>query len=439
MPKRVRGVTRVALFATRVVPLVVLIATLVCAAACGRAQGQGAVPPNGSEPSIRLHVDPSGSSSIEAVGLPADALAWLGRSSFSQDQWTALMRVQVASDVSIGSLPPPDRPAMLGTYRVTDGVLRFTPRFPFEPGTRYHVQVDLAPSGPADEAGEEGDAVQPDQHQGRARRPVRLKTMLAIPARERRGAATQVAEVYPTAPEVPENQLRLYISFSAPMGLLDGAPFIHLLDDRGQAVVDPFLPLDVNLWNDDRTRFTVLFDPGRQKRGIRPNEELGRSLVEGQTYTLVVDAQWPDAAGQPLAAAFRRQFRVGPPQERAIDPAQWQLSVPEPGTRGPLTVRFPAPLDYGLLQRAVGVTTDTGIRVAGSLGIEEAETRWVFTPRDAWQTGGYRLVAGATLEDVAGNRIGRAFEVSMLHVTSGPGARNATGATVNFRIGPRAQ
>ncbi len=32
----------------------------------------------------------------------------------------------------------------------------------------------------------------------------------------------------------------------------------------------------MDLWNEDRTRFTVLYDPGRVKRGILPNEEMGR-------------------------------------------------------------------------------------------------------------------------------------------------------------------
>ncbi|MEP6917985.1 MAG: hypothetical protein ABJC89_20225 [Acidobacteriota bacterium] len=35
----------------------------------------------------------------------------------------------------------------------------------------------------------------------------------------------------------------------------------------------------------------------------------------------------------------------------------------------------------------------------------------MFTPRDAWQSGGYTLIVLPILEDLAGNRIGRAFEV----------------------------
>jgi hypothetical protein len=243
--------------------------------------------------------------------------------------------------------------------------------------------------------------------------------------------------VYPTAPEVPENQLRLYISFSAPMGLRGGSEYVHLVDETGRAVEDPFLPLDVNLWNEDRTRYTLLFDPGRVKRGILPNEEMGRSLIAGRKYTLAVDAGWRDAAGQPLAAPFRREFRVGPPEERAIDPAQWRLDVPSGGTRNPLIVSFPKPLDYGLLQRTLSVSHGHGGRVDGDIRLEGAETRWLFTPHAPWQRGEYRLLASSILEDVAGNRIGRPFEVDAL--ANGRGAQQATSAVVPFQIPPRVQ
>jgi hypothetical protein len=50
--------------------------------------------------------------------------------------------------------------------------------------------------------------------------------------------------------------------------------------------------------------------------------------------------------------------------------------------------------------------------VPGNLRIEEGATRWLFVPRDAWTTGDYALVVLPILEDVAGNRIGRRFEVA---------------------------
>jgi hypothetical protein len=49
-----------------------------------------------------------------------------------------------------------------------------------------------------------------------------------------------------------------------------------------------------------------------------------------------------------------------------------------------------------------------------------------------WKAGQYRLVAASILEDVAGNRIGRPFEVASLN---GRAAPRASGAVLPFRIG----
>lgn len=95
---------------------------------------------------------------------------------------------------------------------------------------------------------------------------------------------------------------------------------------------------------------------------------------------------------------------------------------------------FPEPLDHGLLQRALGVGRD-GAAVAGDHRIEAAETRWTFVPRDAWLAGDYTLIVLAILEDLAGNRIGRSFEVAS------PGeavpAERHTPTSIPFRIAGR--
>ena len=124
--------------------------------------------------------------------------------------------------------------------------------------------------------------------------------------------STIVTAVYPSAGQLPENTLRLYIEFSAPMGNAGALDFVRLTDERGGPVDIPFLPVQADFWNADHTRYTLFFDPGRVKLGIRPNEELGRPLRAGQTYTLQIAADWRDAQGQPLKAAYRREFRVGP-------------------------------------------------------------------------------------------------------------------------------
>jgi hypothetical protein len=47
--------------------------------------------------------------------------------------------------------------------------------------------------------------------------------------------------------------------------------------------------------------------------------------------------------------------------------------------------------------------------------VTDGETRWLFTPRQPWAAGAYRLVTDTRLEDLAGNTIGRPFEVDETH------------------------
>jgi hypothetical protein len=317
------------------------------------------------------------------------------RPDMTREQWNDMLRVSVAEG----------QPAMLGDYTTDGDSIRFTPAFPFDPGRPYHVLFA----------------------------PANLKTTVALPAREL-DPSTHVSHVYPSGDVVPENQLRLYIHFSAPMGLKGGLDYVHLLDARGEKVIDPFLPLDTEFWNADRTRYTVFFDPGRQKRGITPHQQMGRSLEPGQRYTLVVDREWRDAEGLPLAASFRREFTVGPADERPLDVTAWRLAVPRSGSRDPLIATFPESLDHGLLLRALGVWKD-GKAIEGEVTVADEETRWQFTPATAWRAGSYDLVAFGMLEDLAGNRIGRAFEVDRFDRSDRSSEVERT--TVPFTIGTR--
>jgi hypothetical protein len=202
----------------------------------------------------------------------------------------------------------------------------------------------------------------------------------------------------------------MYVQFSGPMGQDGGLNHLVLLDKSGEAIEGAMLPLDTELWNGDRTRYTVLLDPGRVKREILPNRRMGRALRRGEVVTLVVKNDWPDGRGVPLKADYRKVYRVGPAIERPLETADWHISTPRGATTDALSVAFPAALDRALLERGLNVTR-AGAAVAGQWRIEPGETRALFVPRDPWNAGDHAIVVLAILEDVAGNRIGRAFEV----------------------------
>lgn len=334
---------------------------------------------------------------FQVLGLSSDELAAIRTLSIpARDEW---LKVYVA-DLE-------DPPPMMGEVDVIDKALRFTPRHPLEPGVRYRVEFRR---GGASEGAVE---------------PVRVEFEIPRPAVD--DQSTSLLRIYPSSDELPENQLKFYLHFSGPMSRGQAYRHIRLLDDQEQPLDGAFLELDQELWDPGHTRFTLLLDPGRVKRGLVPREELGPVLEAGKSYTLVVSRDWSDAHGESLESEVRKTFRVSEPQEAAIDVTEWKIEPPMAGTIRPLAVRFPRPLDHSLLERMLWVVElGGGSRVGGSVATDEHETVWRFTPQTPWTRGEYQLIVQTTLEDLAGNSIGRAFEVQ----PSGDDQRTITDETV---------
>ena len=384
----------------RALVLAILIAG---AAACAPPE------PAGSAPAVRLGGDRGADDPyLEVTGLGRDAVRALGRAGFTPEEWSRLLTVSTG----------PGAPPIAGRYSVAGGAVRFTPAYPFDRGRAYQVRLDRSrlPAGaPASVPAAEGPLIFTFERPAPAIAP-----------------STVVAQVFPTAAVAPQNLLRMYIRFSAPMSDRNGVHNLQLLDERGQPVPRPFLPLEYGFWNPDHTRFTVFFDPGRLKQGVQPNERLGTPLQPGRRYTLVVAKGWIDANSLPLKEAYRRTFEVGGAETRPLDPKAWRVAAPAAGSREPVTVAFPWPLDHGLLMSALSVRAGDS-PVEGEAAVAEGEQEWRFTPREAWRAGDYVLAAEPILEDAAGNQIGRPFEVDTTGGRKGP---EPQGASLAFKVAP---
>ena len=118
----------------------------------------------------------------------------------------------------------------------------------------------------------------------------------------------------------------------------DSWKHLRLLRD-GVPVEYPFLELDQELWDRDQRRFTVLFDPGRIKRGLASLAEAGPALEEGHNYTLVIDRDWRDARGALLAEEFRKEFHVGAADRTPPDPKKWGVTAPAAPSQWSTTAR----------------------------------------------------------------------------------------------------
>jgi hypothetical protein len=246
------------------------------------------------------------------------------------------------------------------------------------------------------------------------------------------GEATSITQVYPTADVLPENLLKFYVHFSAPMRRGHIYDHIRLLDENGKPVELPFLEIDEELWDPGMKRLTLFIDPGRIKRGVEPLEDVGPALVAGKRFKLVIDGAWKDASGRPLAQSFVKSFKVAPPDRSPPDPETWKVAPPPAGGSAPLTVSFGKPLDHALALRMVRVVDAGGKEVAGTASLADRETRWTFTPKNAWRPGRYSLVVQTTIEDLAGNNIGKPFDVDLAE-GSKPAAPRQT-VSLPFRI-----
>ena len=373
------------------------VLVLLFAAAC---QSRG---PEAGVVHVALDGSPPAATVIRVSGLSGAELRALAAANLDGHAWDPILTITVAG----GAETP-----VTGHVTITSTAIEFRPAFPFDPGRPYTVRVNPE---------------SPPLHRGEAPTVVTLATPAAGHA-----ASTAVTAMFPSGDVWPENMLRFYVHFSAPMSRGGGTRFVHLLDQSGAEIPDAILAAFSDLWNQDATRLTVFLDPGRVKRGIGPNVKMGRALVRGHRYTMTIDPAWPDAQGQPLAAPFRKAFTAGPAAYAALATNTWRLSAPRAGTRDALTVTFPAPLDRALLDRAIGVEDASGNAVAGQTGVRAQETEWTFVPSSPWRSGDFRLVALTLLEDPVGNKIGRAFEV----LTDSPaaGATNPDLARVPFSV-----
>lgn len=288
-----------------------------------------------------------------------------------------------------------DGPAILAKYSLEKGVVVLEPLYPIKLGAAYLARFDpaAAPKGAGPATAE----------------PVVARFESAKPASS---TPAKVVHVYPSANDLPENTLKFYIHFSSPMTRGDAYHRVRLLDAQGRKVEGAFLEIGEELWDPFGLRLTLLLDPGRIKKGLRPREELGPILRAGERYTLEVSADWRDAAGRPLEAAFRKTFRAGAEAASKPDIRDWKVAAPRTA-KDPLAITFPAPLDHALLEYCISVKTISGRELPGKVSIDRDETLWRFEPDQPWSEPEYRVEVNPILEDLAGNSVDRLFEVDV--------------------------
>lgn len=269
---------------------------------------------------------------------------------------------------------------ILGNFVSDNTSLIFEPLIPLTPGQTYHIlQNNIA-------IGE-----------------------ISVPFDEKAQAPELVA-IYPETDTLPENTLKFYFRFSKPMRTGQSLQFICLLDKNKDTLRNVFLNLQPELWDSSSTVHTLWLDPGRIKRDLVLNKQLGNPLKTKERYQLVVSQQWKDSRGLKLAKQYTKDFLVGEWDSKVPDITQWQLHLPKAGASTPLIIDTQQPLDYYLLEESISIIDKNGTPVKGNISISAKDKRWHFLPSEPWKAEVYKLQVNALLEDLVGNNLNRVFD-----------------------------
>lgn len=316
------------------------------------------------------------------VRLPLDASSPLKKKTgaVSNDDGERIFYVGLLNDES-GKIGAP----LFGKYLVRDGMLVFIPSQPFSPGKTYRaIRIDT----------KDKDFTQ-------------FKLPLSKPQ-----DAVKVLKVYPTTDRVPANLLKFTIVFSGPMRqsktIFDS---IELVGPEGKSVDDPWRRTE--LWNDNDTRLTLWFHPGRVKLGVNLREQLGPPLEPGKTYTLRISGELLDASGNKLAQGLEKKIIAEDEVRKRLDVNQWKITSPGMQSKAALIIAFPCVIDPYLFAREVTVLGPTGKIITGKGLMGLNEKSWQFVPDEPWQAGEYIIRIGSEVADLAGNTISRPFEVNL--------------------------
>lgn len=275
---------------------------------------------------------------------------------------------------------PGERFAVLGNFTINKDQLEFAPVVPLTRGFLYEVLLNDS-----------------------------LLAEIEIPVDES-VVAPEIISVYPTQDSVPENLLKIFIHFSQPMVEGQSLKHITLLKDSQDTLKGTFLDLQPELWNKESTVLTLWLDPGRIKRDLIPNKEMGAPLNAYEHYTLHISNQWKSKEGKSLPASYSKTFVTTTRDGESPSPNQWIITAPSSDTKQPLEINLKEPLDYSLLNDAIRLVDDQQNFVAGTIQLSQEERRFHFLPTKIWKPGHYTLLIEGRLEDLAGNNLNRPFD-----------------------------
>ncbi len=295
--------------------------------------------------------------------------------------------------------------AIQGRYTVENDYLVFIPYFPFEKGLTYVARTKESDSSYRYQSFQVGEKDTYDK--------------------------AELVGIYPSSDVLPENILRFYIYFNTPMKRDQALQHIHLVDAQGNVDHEAFMEFKQELWSADGKRLTLLFDPGRIKRGVSTNRELGPALLEGNKYSLTISENWQDVYGQKLQEEIKKEFVVIEAYRKQIEVSDWVICKPQLSSINALSICFDRIMDHALVQSMLQLEDEGGNRIAGRWESLQQEKQIQFIPDKIWKKGIYQIVVDSRLEDVAGNNLDNLLDGNL---NNGNNNINNPQLTVSFEL-----
>lgn len=278
----------------------------------------------------------------------------------------------------------PQKRHYLGIYRLKGGLLVYQPAFSLDYDTHYIIEAR--------------DSL------GRIyKKPYHI-------ARPQYGAF-RVRDIFPKPRKLPENMLYFHISFTNPIAPKQGIfNKIHLLDARGKRLKEVWKKTEI--YYEEGHGLSLLLHPGRVKRGMLARKVLGPIFREGQSYRLLISAKVRNIYGKPLGRALHKDFIIGPPDYKFVQP-RWSIQFPRKAkTKQNLILTFRESLDHASILKGVKILDEEEKEVVGNWRLHKKNKEsYRFEPREKWAKKQYSILFTSLLTDLAGNSLNRLFEI----------------------------
>lgn len=219
----------------------------------------------------------------------------------------------------------------------------------------------------------------------------------------------EVVKIYPNLDSIPVNITRFYIQFSKPIQEMNLLDHIKLTTEDGKNITGVFFENQYELWSPDRTKATLLVDPGRVKLGLLANNKMGRAFDEGQNYILTVDSLLMDFDDRKLLKSFSKKYKAIREDRTAPNVSLWKMYLPKADSKEKLLLDFNDKIDHISAQTLIRVFYNQQ-QVKGKVVLHAQDEKWEFIPNKKWKKGHYQIIINHRLEDIANNSIEQVFD-----------------------------